>query len=712
VRKVVGLLAAACLALGVVVSAIAGNTDGSANNSSVDTSSAIVQLKGDPVSTYVKTKPAPGKKLDLTSNTTKSYRAQLSALRNDFKQWLHANAPAAKVTGEFDISLNAVAVQLNGTSLDTLRSAPQVQAASYEGLYRPTSTDADPDLGLIHAFSAWGSGGAANAGKGVVVGIVDTGIDIKNPCFADSNPKNDGQFTNDKVLSADVFYNKAKQQGLTAAPIQDHGTHVAGTVACNADTPATVNGAVIPYGISGVAPAAKLRSYNVFPGSVDNARSEDILDALDAAAADGVDVINMSLGGNAHGIQDLLTIAIDDLDQAGIVVAVAAGNSGPGHYTVESPGSAARALTAGAATVGHFVTAQVRAGGQTFNAATGDFPTVAADTTLPIKAVTTGDVNAATGLAQACSAVSANLTGTIALISRGTCTFSQKIANAEAAGAAVVLVANNVAGDPIAMGVTAGFDTPRPAYMVSLADGIALKALDGQNATIPVNQTYIRSGKDDIMAAFSSQGPTDVDFRVKPDVVAPGVNVLSSIPVGFCGGAPCFAFFQGTSMATPHLAGSAAVVKSQHPDWSAAQIRSAIVNTADQGVLQKSSGTGTESDVNVIGAGRENLDSAVHAAVGLDPVSVSFGAVPSGSGQSASQTVSLSTLDGGSGTYTAKVDGQTGGGVTFGATVSGNAVTVTMTAAKGIAAGDRQGILRIYRNGAEVAHAAVYALIK
>jgi minor extracellular serine protease Vpr len=716
VRRVLGLAAAFCVALALTVSASAGNTDGAAAKATVDTSSAIVQLKGEPLSTYVKTKPAPGKKIDFSSNSVKSYRAQLNALRNDFKKWLQKNAPGAKVTGEFDISVNAVSVQLNGTSLDTLRSAPQVQSASYEGLYHPTSDPVDPDLSLISAFDAWGAGGAAQAGAGTVVGIVDTGIDIKSPCFTDSNPSNDGPYTNDKVLSADVFYNKAKNQGLTPLAVQEHGSHVAGTVACNAGTSAIVNGAPIPFTISGVAPAAKLRSYNIFPGDVLDARSEDILNALDAAAADGVDAINMSLGGDAHGIQDLLTNAIDDLDQAGIVVAVAAGNSGPGHYTVESPGSAARALTAGASTVGHFVTAQVRVGADTYNAATGDFPTVTADTTLPIAAVTSGTVNAATGLSEACSALSTDLSGKIALISRGTCSFSQKIANAEAAGAEVVLVANNVAGDPIAMGLTAGFSTPRPAYMVSKDDGIALRTShDGDSATIPVAQTYIRSGaaKDDIMAAFSSQGPTDVDFRVKPDVVAPGVNVLSSIPVSFCDGNPCFAFFQGTSMATPHLAGSAAVLKSQHPDWSAAQIRSAIVNTADQGVLKQSSASGLESDVNVVGAGRENLDAATHAAVGLDPVSVSFGAVPAGSGQSSSQTVTLSSLDGDPGTLSATIVGGSGGGVTFSAgPVANGSVVVTMTAAKGAAAGDHQATLRISRGGTEVAHAAVYAFIK
>src|SRR5439155_9633551 len=124
------------------------------------------------------------------------------------------------------------------------------------------------------------------------------------------------------------------------------------------------------------------------------------------------------------------------------------------------------------------------------------------------------------------------------------------------------------------------------------------------------------------MAGFSSQGPTDVDFRVKPDVVSPGVNVLSSIPAAFCAAPPCWAFFQGTSMATPHLAGSAAVVIGQHPDWSAAEVRSAIVNTADEGAVQNSSGSAVETDVNIVGAGRDDLNNAVRAAVALDPVSV------------------------------------------------------------------------------------------
>src|SRR5919205_550566 len=149
---------AAVIALALTVmagGAIAGGgsvSDLGTSAPSVDSSRAIVQLNGDPLSTYVKTKPAPGKKIDFSSNTTKSYRAQLSALRNDFKQWLKANAPSAKVTSEFDIALNAVAVKLNGTTLGTIASAPMVTKVQYEGLYSPQV--ADPDLSVISAFGA------------------------------------------------------------------------------------------------------------------------------------------------------------------------------------------------------------------------------------------------------------------------------------------------------------------------------------------------------------------------------------------------------------------------------------------------------------------------------------------------------------------------------------------------------------------------------
>ncbi len=715
-------LALALAALGPAGAAGTGgfnpNTDGSAGTSGVDANYALVLLAGDPLTTAAQTRPAPGKKVDFDSTSVKSYRALLSAQRNDFKQWLQANAPKANVTGQYDTALNAVSVQLNGVSLDTLRTAPQVVQAQYEVQYAPDA--ADPDLAIIDAVSAWNrAGGAARAGEGVKVAVVDTGIDVTHSCFSDAGyparaQLGDTRFTNNKVIAARVFNNKTPSRGYTAEAIQEHGTHVAGTIGCDYLTPVTVGSVDVPYDMSGVAPRALLGNYNVFPGDVTNARSEDIMNALEVAYQDGFDVANMSLGGSASGIRDLLTIAVDNLDAGNMVVAVAAGNSGPGHYTVESPGSAARALTAGASTVPHFVGAPVTVGGTVYGAASGDFSTATADLTAPL-GVVTGAVN---GLGTACAALPAgSLTGKIALISRGGCTFSTKIRNAEAAGAVATLVANNVAGDPVAMASDGTPNQPaKPAYMVALSTGTALAHSNGVSATIGKDEQYISTPNVDIMAGFSSQGPTDVDFRVKPDVVAPGVNVLSSIPHQFCATAPCFAFFQGTSMATPHLAGSAAVVRGQHPDWSAAEVRSAIVNTADQGKLKSfANGTSTVTDPNIVGAGRENLLSAVNASVALDPVSVSFGAIPSGSGQTQSLTVTVSDLTGNGGSYPVAVSASTGKGVSYSVSATSISVpaggsatfTVTMSASKSAVAGDHYATLTVGGS-----HAAVYTFIK
>jgi subtilisin family serine protease len=697
-------------------------TDGNQIGRRLDKNFALVQLKGDPLSTYVKTKPPQGKKIDFNSNAVKSYRAQLNAQRNDFKAWLRANAPKARIVGQYDLALNAVAVKLNGEALETLAKAPMVQRVEYEGLYYPVVDD--PDLSLIKAMQAWEiGGGAANAGEGVKVAIVDSGIDWSHPCFDDAGypaqeQLGDTRFTNNKVIAAKVFHNKAGSRGYTAEAIDSHGTHVAGTVACNYSTPASVSGVTIPYNISGVAPRALLGNYNVFPADVVNARSEDILNALEAAYTDGFDVANMSLSGGASGIQDLLSMAVDNLDVANMVVAVAAGNEGPGHYTVGSPGSAPRALTAGASTVPHFVGTPVTVGGNSFGAASGEFATVSSDLTAPLGVVLGTGTN---GLNTACSPLAAgSLSGEIALVTRGVCTFSTKIRNAQNAGAVAALVANNVFGDPTAMAQDGTPNQPTiPAYMVSRETGLALKGNDGAATTISATLQYFQTANADIMAGFSSQGPTDVDFRVKPDVVAPGVNVLSSIPVSYCGGVPCFAFFQGTSMATPHLAGSAAIVRWLHPDWSAAQVRSAIVNTADQGVLLRATTGAPEPDVNVTGAGRENLLAAANAVVALDPVSISFGAVPSGSGQTWTYSLTLTNLSGGALDFDVAVGAGDASvaysvdpaSVSLAAGESGS-VTVSMTAAKGAAAGDHAEKLAVSAGGTEVAHAVVYTFIK
>ncbi|PYI95764.1 MAG: hypothetical protein DME98_15280 [Verrucomicrobia bacterium] len=584
------LLIFSSIGLGVIAFAVGGSprpnasADAFNHGPDVDKSSAIVQLKGDPLSINAATKPVHGKKIDFNGNTVRSYRAQLAAGRNEFKRWLRANAPRAKVTSEYDISLNAVAVQLNGTPLETIAAAPMVERAEYNAVYYPNLSQS---YQIINATDAWNAaGGRSVAGAGIKIGDIDSGIDETHPFFdptgfsyppgfpkcdaADSNSHHQDQdckYVSPKVIVAKVFYNKAGQQGLDAQAVEGHGTHTAGIAAGVTGKTAVVNGVSIDD-MSGIAPGAWLGNYNVFPDHVNEsrhgARSEDILNAVDAAIADDMDILNLSLGGGYHGNNDLLANGLDNAVDAGVVVAVAAGNSGPGAGTLESPGRARKVITVGASTNKHFVGQMFTypaSGGTTIDAAVGEFPPLAGSFGLFFNTQLNG-----------CTSIDSGASGNVAVVNRGVCTFSTKVRNAIAAGATGVVVINNVAGDPIGMSKDGGGGDDLPAVMISNNDGAALRVANPPDALADATLQEFTTSNQDILAAFSSQGPTAVDFAVKPDVTSVGVNVLSScVSSDFvdCGGSS-WAFLSGTSMSTPHIAGSAAVLLNLHPSWSPA----------------------------------------------------------------------------------------------------------------------------------------------
>src|SRR6266481_1585734 len=268
------------IGLGVIAFGVGGssrpnvNSDARGQGPDVDNTSAIVQLTGDPISTNPSTKPPHGRKIDFNSNAVRSYRAQLNARRNEFKHWLRTNAPEARVTSEYDISLNAVAVQLNGTALATIKAAPMVQSAEHNVLYYPNLSQS---YKIINAMDAWNAaGGRATAGAGIKIGDIDSGIEETHPFFdptgfsyplgfpkcdaEDSNshhPDQDCNFVSPKVIVAKVFFNKAQQQGLDARAVEGHGTHTAGIAAGVTGKTAVVNGVNI-NDMSGIAPGAWL----------------------------------------------------------------------------------------------------------------------------------------------------------------------------------------------------------------------------------------------------------------------------------------------------------------------------------------------------------------------------------------------------------------------------------------------------------------------
>ncbi|HEX5827981.1 MAG TPA: S8 family serine peptidase [Candidatus Limnocylindrales bacterium] len=659
---VLALAALLPAALPVAAWAPPASRDATTSTKVFDKSSAIVVFKALPLATYdgrlkgyEKTRPAAGKLLNANSATAKKYLGYLKTQHSAYATWLRANAPGAKITSHLYASLNAVAVKLNGTSLSKLKANSAVSVVEYTTLYRPTMSESHK---LINAHEAWmAAGGRTDAGRGIKIGIIDSGIDVDHPFFdpagfsyptgfpkCDARNRSGGscEHVTPKVIVAKVFNNKLNQSGFDADPVAglgDHGTHVAGTAAGVTGKTAIVQGVEIDD-MSGVAPGAWLGNYNVFPGDVVSARSEDILNAVEAAVLDGMDVINLSLGGGYRGNNDLLAKGLDTAVAAGVVVVSTGGNEGPGGFTIGSPGRARNIITVGASTNQHFVGQPITYSGPngsgTARAATGDFD--------PLPAGTFGLFDAASN---GCTSVPAGAAGKLVLIDRGVCAFSVKVANAKAAGAAGVIIVNNVAGDPTAAGRTAGLDDDIPAVMISKEDGAALRASGATSVSVAADFAEFVTDNGDILAGFSSQGPTFVDYAVKPDVTSVGVNVLSSV---VCSGSACgddgdWAFYNGTSMAAPHIAGSAAVLLDLDPSLTPAQVKSAIVNTADP-VVTNAFDASLIVGPQLQGAGRQDLGEAMDATVAFAPVSASFGRIPASRTRSTPLAITVRNLTG------------------------------------------------------------------
>ncbi|MGH9166484.1 MAG: S8 family serine peptidase [Acidimicrobiia bacterium] len=624
--------------------AFADISDDRAPTARVSNEFAIVTFESPPAASYQggipgleRTKPERGR-LDPDSPAYQAYVRFLEDNEHaNYRAYLTQHAPNTEVVRVYDTVLNGMAVKLNGTSLSTLEKGPKVRAVANSVLYQPAM---NVSRDLVRASEVWGQlGGEANAGSGIKVAIIDTGIDTTNRFFDDSAypgtpqinecPEDDDiPNTNNKVIVCRVYTSGVAPGAVGGSLLAfDHGTHVAGTVAGNPNTSGTVAGTdVVISGLGGMAPKAWLGDYNVFPGFGagfvafgGSAFSHDIAQALEDAVSDGMHVANMSLGGGVQGPHDFLAEASDAVVDAGMVVAVAAGNSGPGSETIESPGSAAKVITAGASTNPHFVGIPV-----TFSSSGGDSATIGA---------ALGDFNnfepaedfvdqpyTVTTPANGCTAISEDLTGQIALIDRGVCTFTTKVRNAEDAGAIGVLVANNVAGDPTAMAHDGTDPFPTiPAAMVGKNEGNSMKPSGTATIDGSAPQEFLTANQD-IIAGFSSRGPVPFTFLIKPDVTGPGVNVLSSVF------GDEFAFFQGTSMATPHVAGAAALILDGFPGASPAEVKSRLANSAARVVTDHVTGT-VDPGVLARGGGRIDLVEAFNAATFFDPVSVSFGEI-------------------------------------------------------------------------------------
>ena len=475
--------------------------------------------------------------------------------------------------------------------------------------------------------------GQNSAGAGIKIGMIDTGIDVNNPAFSDPLPPldgfpkvlypNDKKFTNAKIIVAKNYTPLLPDGGDPDA--DDHDGHGSGTAMAAAGGTAKS-----PFGtITGVAPKAYLGAYKVIDAQ--GGTTDVIAKAIDDAVADGMDIINISLGlpwvadfEEVDPSSSLDLAAIEAATRAGVVVAVAAGNSGPGPSSVSDIGSTPDAISVGAIENDRMLDDSVTpAGGAPLLAVPGNGADPGTVITGPLFDVTRLD---STSLA--CSPLaSGSATGMVVLILRGTCNFSDKINNATAGGALAAIIYNNRTTDPFRFGGQAVSGANLPTLFMSQSDGQALQALLAATPGLQVVLDFTTGTQFPIrpdLADFSSRGP-NLASAMKPDLVAVGDNLITAAQNTYSDGGSYdpsgFIDTGGTSFSSPLVAGAAAVLKAARPGLTVPQYRSLLINSAGPATISPTAA----ATVQQAGTGVLNLAAALSSTITAFPTSLNFG---------------------------------------------------------------------------------------
>ncbi|PIA49800.1 hypothetical protein AQUCO_01300502v1 [Aquilegia coerulea] len=433
----------------------------------------------------------------------------------------------------------------------------------------------------------------SNFGKGVIVGLLDTGVFPSHPSFNDEGMppppakwKGQCEFSpavcNNKLIGARNFVSdaSASEPPLDA---EGHGTHTASTAAGAFVKNAAVLGNAFGTA-AGMAPLAHIAMYKVC--SEEGCLESDILAALDAAVEDGVDVLSLSIGGEAVPFfADNIAIGSLAAVQKGIFVSCSAGNSGPLNSTLAN--EAPWILTVGASTMDRSIKTTAKLGnGEAFDGESLFQPKGFQSTLMPlVYAGASGNIDSA--FCSEGSLDGMDVTGKVVLCERGggVARIAKGIEVQNAGGAAMILM--NEETDAFS---TLADAHVLPASHVSFDAGSKIKAYINSTstpmATIVFKGTIIGSSSSPAVTSFSSRGPSFASPGIlKPDIIGPGVSVLAAWPFPLENTTrtttATFNIISGTSMSCPHLSGIAALLKSSHPDWSPAAIKSAIMTTAD-----------------------------------------------------------------------------------------------------------------------------------
>lgn len=560
-----------------------------------------------------------------------------------------------KITASDGTLVNAVFVRAPEGAEKELAALPGVQRVVKLRPYKRLLNEA---INLVNGPAAWNlAGGDQNAGLGMRIGIIDTGIDPNHPGMNDPSlpPPSGGKrcsgsdcdYTNNKIIAARSYvFTLDRPDDFTPRDRVGHGT-AAAMVAAGVRN-------VAPAGtIEGVAPSAYLGNYKVFgsPGVNDSTYADVLTTALTDAFNDGMDVVTLSLGfpaewrptdatcGSAGNSPcDPFAYALNNAVISGMAVVIAAGNDGerglfaPAYATINSPGTVRGAITVGSITNTHALYYGVKVTGsgvpsnlQRINATVGDGPRATGPVTGPMR-----DVSKLGNDGTACTALGhGSLNGAIAVLQTGNCLFSSKANTAQAAGAIGVVMIN---ADSNALFPPTGLlQTAIPLMLIGKDDGAALLAFLASNTDRPgtLDPTLVAvSTEPYIVSTFSSLGPSIVNASLKPELVAPGENIYTATqkydPNGDMYDPSGYTAISGSSFAAPFVAGAVALAKQSHPTWSVAQLKSAVVNTANPDVGDTHNPSLFARAI-AMGAGRLDVAAAVSTNLTVEPSVISWG---------------------------------------------------------------------------------------
>lgn len=488
-----------------------------------------------------------------------------------------------------------------------------------------TLPDMGTALGMTGADIAQNSLGLS--GNGIKVGVIDTGIDLDHPAFGGGGVSGGTAFAGHPRVKfgydfvGDAFnadptspsYNPVATPDANPDDCGGHGTHVAGIIGGNSATDS----------FKGVAPNVTLGAYRVF-GCAGSTTSDIILAAMERAKADGMQVINQSLGASFQWPQYPTAQAADRLVRDGIVMVASIGNSGSaGLYAAGAPGVGKDVIGVASYDNVGIKLKTFTVSGEPLNAGYQDAtaaPVAPTSGTFPMGR--TGTVASAADACNTAPPAAGSLTGQVALIRRGSCSFYEKALNAQNAGAAGVVIYNNIAGH---FGGTVAGATPITIPVVTVSDSLGA-AMDSRIAAGPTSMTWTPNTGSfpnvtgNLISSFSSWGLA-ADLSLKPDLGAPGGLIVSSYPLELGG----YANLSGTSMSSPHTAGAVALLLEAKPTLKSTQVRDRLQNTADPKVWSGNPGLGFLDATHRQGAGMVDIVQAIQTKAQVLPGKLSLG---------------------------------------------------------------------------------------